>query len=110
MSDQEFGKCFVLYEDVVGQCGKNINDCSEKYDQLSLKPAYYEVKKDMEDHVPIIGTPQVFGQTFRTKSNNCKRKKTTDMTINDLVNNKTQFPTVVSPMGKMRVWDMLFVW
>ena len=78
---------------------KNINDCSEKYDQLSLKPAYHEVKKDMEAHVPIIGIPQHFGHTFRTKSNNRKRKKTTDMTINDLVNSKTEFPTVVIPMG-----------
>jgi hypothetical protein len=68
-------------------------DTAHKFECLTKTLALKESKNVMQEYVPCIGVCEVY--------NVCrKNKKIKKLSIQDLLENKTRFPTVVIPYGK----------
>ena len=66
---------------------------------LVLDKACKDLQKFMRDHEPTVGIGHCHNNNkWKSKKGNCQ-KKTLKMTIEQLVNNKTIYPTLVVPIG-----------
>ena len=88
----------LFYVDLKGEAG-DINNIAIHFSNKLLKEACKAIQEYMRIHVLIIGQCQLYNYNkWRTDSGN-HQKKVTKMTIEDLVNNKTIYPTLVVPIG-----------
>ena len=67
----------------------NINTRSSDYENLPMKDAYTLVQDYMSIYIPQIGQYNTYSYSFRSTSGNHKRKKNTVLSIDDLLENKT---------------------
>ena len=70
-----------------------INQLGTKYELLTKSIALTELKKDMQKFVPCIGDCEIFNVR------NAKKRTMRKMSIKELIEKKTKFPTVVIPWG-----------
>ena len=76
-----------------------LNNLSKQFLNLPLDRGIELIKKHMQDLVPCIGIAVMFNppRKFGSRSKKQRRKK---ITIEQLLVHKTEFPTVVVPLGK----------
>ena len=88
------GVASSLYYCGLGQGAHAIGALATKFENLTKEIALKELKKAMRQYVPCIGDCQTFN--VRTT----KKKPIKKLSIDDLIEKKTPFPTVVIPFGK----------
>ena len=87
----------LYYMGLFGESGR-LNLCSYKYEHLSLEEARENLQKDMKQCCPCIGIGRGFnlprGVGVRSKKN-----RKAKMTLQNLLEDKSPFPTVIIPRG-----------
>jgi hypothetical protein len=104
----ELDQCFIrgvassLYCCGLTQVSWRLCDTAHKFQCLTKTFALKELKNVMQVYAPYIGVCEVY--------NVCrKNKKMKKLSIQDLLENKTRFPTVVIPYGKDGLNNHAFV-
>jgi hypothetical protein len=103
-SDQCFirGVASSLYYCRFKEASEKILESAHKFEFITKTKALTELKNIMGESVPCIGKCTLY--------NECpKNKKIKTLTIEDLLEHKTRFPTVVVPYGKDRSNNHSFV-
>ena len=73
-----------------------INQIAPQYQFLPFTRAYIKIQEDMREKAPRVGNCMV----FNNKGKNRKKKKNINkMSIDDLLRDKTEHPTIVIPLG-----------
>jgi hypothetical protein len=95
----ELDQCFIcgvassLYYCRLTQASWRVCDTAHKFERLTKTLALKELKNVMQEYAPRIGVCEVY--------NVCrKKKKIKKLSIQDLLENNTRFPTVIIPYGK----------
>ena len=99
---QQFDRDLCLIQGVASSlyyCGlagaaKAMTGLGPKFENLTKPIALKEIKKDMVECAPCIGVCQVFNVR------NAKKSTIRELSIDDLIEKKTRFPTLVIPFGK----------
>jgi hypothetical protein len=104
----ELDQCFLcgvassLYYCGLTQASWRLCDTAHKFEWLTKTFALKELKNVMQEYAPCICVCEVY--------NVCrKNKKIKKLSIQDLLESKTRFPTVVIPYGKDRSNNHTFV-
>ena len=87
----------LYYMGLVQESGM-LNLAAYKYEHLSLEEAYAYLQKDMKHYCPCIGIGRALSLPRSVGARSKKRRKAT-MTFQDLLADKSAFPTVVIPRG-----------
>ena len=89
----------VLYYMGLVQESGELNLAAYKYEHLSIEEAYHTLQQDMRQYCPCIGIGMALVLPRSVGSRSTKRRRTTKLTLESLLEEKSAFPTVVIPRG-----------